>query len=99
MFSKINQWRQFAGLIEDHIKDHVKPQYGDFPDTMVTGFTQEKIQGKLEHYVGRIGKGVRGPEEAARDCLKIAHFAAYLYCLIKHGDAQADLSEEIELPF
>ena len=88
MFNKIEQWREFSKLVEQHIEDHVKPQYGDFPDTMVTGFTQEKIQGKLEHYVGRIGK--RNPEDAARDCLKVAHFECYLHSIITKGTAQAD---------
>ena len=86
--SKIKQWRWFAGSVEDHVEGYVIPQYGDFPDKTIAKFTPEKIQGKLEAYVDRIGKSSRGPEDAKRDCLKIAHFANYLYALLTKGDAQ-----------
>jgi len=85
------QFTDFSRHVIDHIQNYVVPQYGDFPDKTIAKFTPEKIQGKLEAYVDRIGKSSRGPEDALRDCLKIAHFAAYLYALLKHGDAQADL--------
>ena len=89
---KTIQWQQFADIVEDeHIVSYVATQYGDFPDKTIAKFTAEKIQGKLEAYVDRIGKGARGPGEAARDAIKIAHFACYLYALLTKGDAQADL--------
>lgn len=88
---KTIQWKQFADIVEEHIASYVATQYGDFPDKTIARFTVEKIQGKLEAYVDRIGKGARGPEEAARDAIKIAHFSAYLYALLVKGDAQADL--------
>jgi len=91
MSKKEAQFAWFSLYVRAHIRDYVVPQYGDIPDKMVEGFTPEKIQGKLEHYVGRIGKGMRGHEDNLKDCLKIAHFACYLYSLLKHGDAQADL--------
>ena len=91
MFSKIDQWRQFSSVVEEHISEYVKPQYGDFPDKTIKKFTPEKIQGKLEAYVDRIGKSSRGPEDALRDCFKVAHFMCYLHALLKHGDAQSDL--------
>lgn len=91
MFNKIEQWQQFSNIIEEFIKEYVKPQYGDFPDKTAEKWTPEKIQGKLEAYVDRIGKSSRGPEDATRDCLKIAHFACYLYAILTKGDAQADL--------
>ena len=88
---KIGQWQQFTTVVGDHINEYVIPQYGDFPDQTIAKFTPEKIQGKLEAYVDRIGKSSRGPEDAARDCLKIAHFACYLYAILTKGDAQANL--------
>lgn len=91
MFNKSEQWQQFSEEVEDFIEEYVKPQYGDFPDKTAEKWTHEKIQGKLEAYVDRIGKSSRGPEDALMDCLKIAHFSGYLYALLKHGDAQADL--------
>lgn len=89
--SKSKQFRQFSVYIRGHIDEYVVPQYGDFPDKTIAKFTPEKIQGKLEAYVDRIGKSSRGSEDALRDCLKMAHFACYLFALLKHGDAQADL--------
>jgi hypothetical protein len=88
---KVQQWRQFSAIVEDHIREYVARQYGDFPDKTIARFTPTKIQGKLEAYVDRIGRGARGQDEAVRDAIKIAHFACYLYALLVEGDAQADL--------
>ena len=85
---KTHQWFGFAVNVGFHIENYVVPQYGDFPDPMAANWTLEKIQGKLESYVGRIGRGGRGMEEEIRDCLKIAHFACYLHALLTKGDAQ-----------
>jgi len=85
---KAEQWRYFSKLVEEHIESYVVGQYGDFPDKTIAKFTPEKIQAKLESYVDRIGKGQRGAKDQQRDCLKIAHFACYLYMLAKYGDAQ-----------
>ena len=90
-FTKTEQYIQFNHFVLEHIDEYARGQYGDFPDKTIAKFTAEKVQGKLEAYVDRIGKGQRGPEEALRDCLKISHFACYLYALLKHGDAQAGL--------
>lgn len=91
MLTKTEQFTQFTHFVLEHIDEYVASQYGDFPDKTIAKFTPEKIQGKLEAYVDRIGKSARGPEDALRDCIKIAHFACYLYAILKHGDAQADL--------
>ena len=88
---KLEQWKQFSKKVEEHIEKYVVPQYGDFPDKTIAKFTPEKIQGKLEAYVDRIGKSSRGKEDAIRDTLKIAHFANYLYALLVKNDAQGDL--------
>lgn len=86
---KIEQWRQFSKAVEDHIESYVVAQYGDFPDKTIAKFTPEKIQGKLEAYVDRIGKSARGHDDQLRDSIKIAHFACYLYFIQTSGDAQA----------
>jgi len=85
--NKAKQWNSFSEIVEDHIWGYVVPQYGDFPDKTIAKLTPEKIQGKLEAYVDRIGKGQRGKEDQMRDCLKIAHFACYLYMIEKYGSA------------
>jgi len=86
--TKIEQWKNFSEIVELHIRQYVIPQYGDFPDKTIAKFTPEKIQGKLEAYVDRIGRSSRGKGDELRDCLKIAHFACYLAALLVKGDAQ-----------
>ena len=89
--SKSEQWRQFADIVEDHIGNYAIVQYGDFPDKTIAKYNLEKIKGKLEAYVDRIGRGARGQDESIRDAIKISHFGAYLYAVLTKGDAQADL--------
>ena len=91
--TKLEQWLQFSALVEEQISKYVMPQYGDFPDKMVRKFTSEKIQGKLEHYVYRIGKSSRGQEDEIRDILKIAHFACYLFAILTKGSAESNLGK------
>ena len=93
MVTKEFQWNRFSNITANHIRNYVGSQYGDFPDKMVGRFTPEKIQAKLESYVGRIGKSSRGKEDAKRDCFKIAHFACYLFALLETNDAQNSLLE------
>jgi len=93
--TKLEQWRRFSKYVESHIVDYVVPQYGDLPDAMVEKFTPEKIQGKLEHYVARIGKTIRGYDSSIRVCLKIAHFACYLFSKLIERDVK-NLTKDIE---
>lgn len=85
---KIEQWEMFSEYVIKHITEYANKQYGDFPDKTIAKYDIVKIQAKLEAYVDRIGKGARGKDEEIRDCLKIAHFACYLFNLLKYGDAQ-----------
>jgi len=93
IMTKLEQWKQFSKIVEDHIKNYVVGQYSDYPDKMVEGFTPEKIQMKMEMYVGRIGRGQRGKEEEARDAIKMAHFMTYLYAILTKDDPCASLEE------
>jgi len=99
MITKAEQYIQFTHFVLEHIDEYVRQQYDDFPDKTVKKLTPEKIQMKLEAYVDRIGKSFRGPEDALRDALKISHWSCYLYAILKHGDAQANLflnSQEVD---
>lgn len=91
--TKVEQWDSFARLVRQHIQEYVDGQYGDFPDKTIRKFTTEKIQGKLEAYVDRIGKSSRGEADALRDCLKIAHFGCYLYALLTTGTAEGEIKK------
>ena len=81
-------FEKFCNHVGMHIQQYVETQYGNFPDKTIAKFTPEKIQGKLEAYVDRIGKSARGEVDEIRDALKIAHFANYLFMMITMGDAQ-----------
>ena len=76
--NKSQQWQGFSEQVDDHIENYVVPQYGDYPDDMAENFTTADIKAQLQRYVGRIGSNARGPVEAHRDCLKIAHYACLL---------------------
>lgn len=74
-FNKCVEWQEFARRVDDHIREYVIPQYGDYPDDMIENFTIRDIQKQLTRYVGRMGSGARGIEEEIRDMLKISHYA------------------------
>lgn len=73
--NRAKQWEEFAAEVFDHIENYTVPQYGDAPGDMVETFTPADIKMNLARYVSRIGSNARGPEEAKRDALKIAHYA------------------------
>ena len=85
MKTKLSEWVEFSLEVDDHIENYCIPQYGDYPDEMIEGWTVENIKTQLEKYVKRIGVDVRGVEEAKRDTLKIAHYACLLLKKIDEG--------------
>lgn len=78
-------WCYFAGRVLHHVEDYTVPQYGDAPGDQIGSFTIEDFKTQLARYVNRIGKNVRGQEEALRDCLKIAHYAQLLHDKLKRN--------------
>ena len=80
-----HEWADFAKDVLTHVENYTVPQYGDAPDDQASEWGLDEIKAQLQRYVIRIGKGARGPEEAARDCLKIAHYACLLAGKINNG--------------
>lgn len=78
MKNKKQEYAAFALEVIEHIENYVIPQYGDYPDKMIEGFTVADIKAQLARYVGRIGTNARGQQEAERDCMKMAHYACLL---------------------
>lgn len=78
MKNKKQEYAAFALEVIEHIKDYVIPQYGDYPDAMIEGFSIADIKAQLVRYAGRIGSNARGEKEAERDCMKMAHYACLL---------------------
>lgn len=72
-------WREFQADVLTHIDHYTVPQYGDWPDCPAAQYGIPEIKTQLARYINRIGSNARGPEEALRDCLKIAHYASFLW--------------------
>jgi hypothetical protein len=73
------QWFEFAGQVFDHIEDYTTRQYGDMPHDQASGFTIRDVAQNMRRYLNRVESNARGPAEALRDCLKLAHYACMLY--------------------
>lgn len=79
MSEKGKEWGAFSALVAEHIEEYAVPQYGDKPHDELEKFTEHDIAMNLWRYVKRIETGQRGPVEAQRDLIKIAHYCAVLY--------------------
>lgn len=84
------QWMRFSWEVLQHIRNYVVPQYGDLPDAMIDGFSIQGLKDQFVRYVGRIGTNARGPEEARRDCLKIAHYSLFLWEKLREESSRQD---------
>ncbi|MDR1659318.1 MAG: hypothetical protein LBR94_03120 [Desulfovibrio sp.] len=73
------EWAAFTVRVLKHIEEYTIPQYGDAPGDQASKFTEHDIAVNIQRYVNRLESNARGPEEAQRDLLKIAHYCAILY--------------------
>jgi hypothetical protein len=78
-YHRLDQWMEFQDRVFDHVEQYTCPQYGDMPKDQAAEFTIEEIAMNMKRYLNRVGKGQRGPEEARRDMLKVAHYACMIY--------------------
>jgi len=81
-------WMDFHRAVLEHIEGYTVPQYGDFPDCPVARFTVQDIKTQLLRYINRMESNARGPAEAKRDCLKIAHYASILWMALNPSTPQ-----------
>ena len=74
-------WTKFSSRVFNHIEEYTVPQYGDAPFDQLEGWTPEQCLESIQRYVNRNIKGTnaRGPQEALRDMIKIAHYASVAY--------------------
>lgn len=81
MSKKGDEWKRFAEIVLGHIESYSIIQYDDYgsPDELLGKMTADDCMEHINQYVKRYGKNVRGPVEAARDLLKISHFAGVAY--------------------
>lgn len=80
------RWNLFAAAVQGHIEDYTVPQYGDYPDDQMTTATLEDIRHDMKRYINRMGTNARGPEEAQRDMLKLAHYAQIARDKMQEGE-------------
>lgn len=76
--NRVAEWKGFAAIVEQHIKDYTIPQYGDAPNDHASIWSREDMQKQMEKYVKRQGRNVR-PDQDNLDLIKIAHYAAMMY--------------------
>lgn len=72
------EFQVVAGIVLDHIREYVIPQYGDYPGDEWPKYEITDIKMHLRRYVRRIGQSSRGRNDEILDALKICHYAAHL---------------------
>jgi hypothetical protein len=75
MFNREKEWVDFAEKVQKHVTDYTVPQYGDFPNDQLTGWSFSDCITSIKRYANRASTNSRGIEETKRDMLKIAHYA------------------------
>ncbi len=77
---RLQQWRQFSALVEDHIVNYTLEQYGNPDgDEQVDTFTVEDCWTNVQRYYNRRKSAVRGEAERLRDTLKVAHYMCFIH--------------------
>ncbi len=76
MTHREQEWIAFAARVRQHVADYTVPQYGDWPDDEVAGWSPQQCIDAIKRYCVRFGTNQRGPKGQLRDLLKIAHYAA-----------------------
>lgn len=95
MYNRTKEWIHFSDQVDRHIIHYTLPQYGNTEgDEQIDTFTTDQIKSQLQRYVTRIGSSVRGTQEQLRDCLKIAHYAQFLYNKLQLLTGQEDLYKD-----
>ena len=81
---RIAQIERFTSQLRKHIIEYTIPQYSNTAgDDQATNFTVEDCVQQLMTYINRRNARVRGPKEALRDWLKVAHYACFIYDKLK----------------
>lgn len=74
-----------------YIEEYTIKQYGDLPHDQASTWTVEDCIKKIEKYVNRMGKNMRGEDDAKRDLLKIAHYCAMLWGKLQVGSNEQEI--------
>ena len=77
--SRLEEWNDFSDRVDNHISDYTVQQYGDYNEDMASTMSSDACMQQIKRYVMRYGNNARGPIEARRDMLKIAHYACIIF--------------------
>lgn len=96
MLDRIGDWQRFHEQMLLHIEQYAKKQYEneDHTKDQVGAWTSADCVKSMERYFNRHGKNLRGPKEALRDMLKIAHYAQLGYDKLKAELGEGDVYQE-----
>lgn len=91
-YNRIVQWEKFNNLMEKHIEEYTKVQYGN-PEgnEQIDGFTVEQCWQNMQRYYNRRNSNVRGNKEKLRDAVKVAHYAQVIYDKLKKELGEEDI--------
>ena len=92
-FDRINDWKLFSEQMELHLLSYCIPQYfnEDTQTDQVGAWDSATCIENMRRYINRAGKNLRGPKEALRDMLKIAHYAQFAYDKLKDELGEGDV--------
>lgn len=76
---RAEEFVQFARAVLEHIDTYTVPQYGDKGSDLASEYTRQKCLEEIKKYAARAMTNARGPAEAMRDLLKIAHYSQMAY--------------------
>lgn len=90
---RLGDWRKFSNQEELHIEQYTRKQYEseDHDSDQVGIWTAAECNEAIKRYTNRFGRNARGPKEALRDCLKIAHYAQFMYDKLKKESGEPDV--------
>lgn len=82
---RLEQWKDFSKQVELHVRFYATPQYynEDSKTDQVGAWDSATCVENMRRYINRAGKNLRGPQEALRDMLKVAHYAQFAYEKLK----------------
>lgn len=68
------EWEEFAKEVAEHIESYTVPQYGDWPNDNVAGWSGQQCADCVGRYHKRFGRNARQGQDRL-DMVKAAHYA------------------------
>lgn len=72
------RWADFSYKVLKHIEEYTVPQYGDYPNDLLTTATKEACLFYIDKYIKRAGRNVREGQDEL-DMMKVAHYAQIIH--------------------